>query len=649
MFDFIRAHRRWMQFILLILILPSFAFVGVQGYTSFINREPELAVVGSASISRPEFDWVLRNQLEQYRAMLGGQFDAAMLDTPALRETLLNQLIDQHVIAQVATDGRLMVSDEALRRLIAARADFQENGSFSPTRYRAFLVGQGMDAVSFESGLRSSMALGRVLGPVSASSTLPLAVVERLQAALTETRTVRTRIFAAHDYRDQVQISDADIKAWYDAHPAQLEIPAHVRADYVVLDEAAASQGITVNDADVAAYYEQNKNRFGQPERRRASHIMVNGTDASARTQAEALAKQAGEQPDRFAELARAHSQDSGSASQGGDLGWIARGMLAAALEQAIFSLPVGQVSDVVESPYGFHVVRVSEIEGERVKPLAEVRAQIEGEIRQQLASARYAEMASRLTDLVYEQRDSLQPVVDALGLRLRSADGIARDGLLSAEQVGEGAAVDTSDAQRLNDPRVRQVLFSPEVQREHLNSGVIELDPGTMIVVRAADVRAAHVPELAAVSAQIRERLRDERAQQAARAAGEAFVQAAQTDADAGLVGMSAPLDVSRRAPGELSQAALEAAMRLPATPLPATVGAVQGQDYVVVRVDAVTAGQVDEAQKTALTELRDGLSFAWGRAEEAAVLQTLRQQYRAEIRPGARAVLQEPENAAL
>jgi len=650
MFDFIRTHRRWMQFILLILILPSFVFVGVQGYASFIDKEPEVAVVGGESISRQEFDWALRNQLEQYRAMLGGQFDASALDTAELRTALLNRLIDQRVIVRAATDGRLMVSDEALRRMIAARAEFQENGRFSPERYREFLRGRGMDAPMFESGLRSDMILARVLEPVGASNTLPLEVAQRFQAALDERRTVRTRVFAAQDYRAQVQVDDAAIKVWYDAHQAELEIPAHVRAEYVVLDASAAAQDVTLKDADVAAYYEQNKSRFGQPERRRASHILIAGTGEASRTKAEAIAKQAAERPEEFAELARTDSQDSGSAAQGGDLGWITHGMLAAPIEQAIFGLSSGQVSGVIESQYGFHVVRVTEIEAEKVKSLAEVRSQIEAEIRQQLASARYAEMASKLTDLVYDQRDGLQAVTDALGLALRTADGIARDGLLSVEQVGEGAASASPDAERLNDPRVRQALFSPEVQRDRLNSGVIELDPGTLIVVRVADVQAAHVPELATVAERVRQSLIDEQAQQAAHAAGEAFLKAAQADATVGLADMSAPLAVSRREPAELSQNVLDAAMRTSSAQLPAYVGVPASHDYVVVRIEAVTAGpQVEEGQaQTELRGLRDSLSAAWGRAEQSAVLKTMREQYRAELRPAARAVLQVQDTAA-
>jgi len=646
MFDFIRTHRRWMQFILLVLILPSFVFVGVQGYTSFVNQEPELAVVDGEPVTRAEFDWALRNQLERYRQLFGSQFDAALFDTPAMREDLLDQLIGQHVIARAARDARLSASDEALRRRIAALPDLQENGVYQPERYREFLISQGMTAVAFESGLRRDLTLARVLSPVGTSSYLPLTVAQTLHATLGEQRTVRTRTFTSSNYRDQVVVSDADVQTWYDANAAQLEIPAHVRADYVVLDEAAASQGLTVQTADIASYYEQNKHRYGQPERRRAAHILLTGENAQSR--AEQLAAQAQQQPDTFAELASEHSQDSGTASRGGDLGWLGRGMLVAPVEDAIFALQPGQVSAAVQSQYGWHVIRLLEREPEQVRPLADVRAEIEQEIRRQLAAERFADMASKLTDLVYDQRDSLQPVVDALGLRVRSADGIAREGLLSAQQVGEQAASVSADAQYLNDARVRMALFGPEAQRDRLNSGVIELGPGVLMVVRVADVRPARVPELAAVADTIRGRLVAERAQAAARAAGEQFLTAAQAgeEAEASATTWSTPQTVSRRASGSLSSAVLSATMRAPAASLPAYVGVQDGDRYWVVQIDTIVTQ--DDATLD-LAALRDELSVAWGRAEEAAVLRLMREHYQTQVLSAARAVLEVSSDGTL
>jgi len=641
-----------MQFILLILIVPSFFLVGIQGYESFISREPELATVAGQPITRGEFDNAHRNQLEQFRQRLGTQFDPALVDTPAMREQLLNQLIDQRLLAQVAADNRFSVSDGTLRNTIAAIPQVQDNGRFSPERYRQVLAAQGMTPTSFEAGLRRDLAVGRVLEPVTQSATVPAAVTASLETALTQQRSVQLRRFAAADYRAQVTVSPQDIQAWYDANKQQLSVPEQVSAQYLVLDEAAATQDVQVKDEDIASYYEQNKNRFGQPERRRASHIMIElpsgaSDDArkAARAKAESLASQAAANPAGFAELARANSQDAGSADKGGDLGWLAPGMLAGPLEKAIFGLGKDQVSGVVESPSGLHIVKVTEIQPAAVKPLAEVRDEITTEIRKQIAATRFSEMATKLTETVYDQRDSLQPAADALGLKLRTAAGITREGLLPADQAGPDAAAAGADTALLDNPRVRQALFSPDVLRDKQNSGVIELSPDTMLAVRVAQVQPEHVPPLEKVSDAIRERLTGERAAEAARKAATDALEGWKTNTAALPEGFGETTVVSRQQPRQLAQTVLDAAMRLPAQPLPAYSGAADGNDYVVVRLDKIEPGTVDESARDLLARQ---LGAAWGQAEDAAILKVLRQQYQVKILPDAAAVLQASDQSA-
>ncbi len=645
MFEFIRSHRRWMQFILLILIVPSFFLVGIQGYDSFMRQEPELATVDGQPISRAEFDQAHRNQLEQFRQRMGAQFDPAVIDTPAMRESLLNQLINQRLLANVAVDNRFTVSDETLRNTIAAIPEVQDNGRFSPERYRQVLAAQGMSPTSFEAGLRRDLAVARVLEPVGQSSRAPTEVVASLETALTQQRTVQTRRFAAADFRSQVTVTPADIQAWYDANKQQLQVPEQVQVQYLVLDEAAATQGIQVKDEDLTAYYEQNKNRFGQPERRRASHIMIElapgaSEDArkAARIKADDLARQAAADPAQFAELARKNSQDAGSAANGGDLGWLAPGMLSGPLEKAIFGQAKDQVSGVVESPSGLHIVKVTEIQPAAIKPLAEVKDQITGEVRKQLAAVRFSEMASQLNKQVYDQRDSLQPAADAVGLKLRTASGVTREGLLPADKAGPGSAADSPDAALLDNPRVRQVLFSPDVLREKQNSGVIELSPATMMAVRVAAVEPAHVPALDKVSETIRAKLLDERSAEAAKKAGEAALAADKANPSAAPEGFSAAVTVSRQNPKDLPQAVVDAAMRLPATQLPGYAGVQSGVDYTLVRLEKVEAGTVDAAAKDRLTQQ---LSGGLGQAEIEALLKMLREQYKVQVLPSAAEVI--------
>lgn len=646
MFELIRNHRRWMQFILIVLIVPSFFLVGIQGYDSFVSSEPELASVAGQPIDRGEFDIAYRNQLEDFRQRLGSRFDPAMLDTPALREQVLNQLIDQRVLAQAAQDNRFSVSDGTLRNTIASIPQVQDNGRFSPERYRQVLAAQGMTPTNFEAGLRRDLAIGLVLQPVLNTAIEPTEVIGSLQSALTQQRTVQLRRFAADDYRAQITVTPEDIKAWYDGHQQELIVPEQVSAQYLVLDEAAASQDVQVNDDDIASYYEQNKNRFGQPERRRASHILIQtpagASDAdrqAARAKAEALAQQAQANPAGFAELAKANSQDAGSAQKGGDLGWLGAGMLTGDLNSTVFSLAEEQVSEVVESPSGFHIIQVTEIQPAAAKPLAEVRDEILAEIRKQIAATRFAEMATKLTEIVYDQRDSLQPAADALGLTIRTASGITRQGLLPADETtGADPASAGGDASMLDNPRVREALFSSEGLREKLNSGVIELSSDALIVVRVAEVHPQHVAPLEKVSESIREQLTTERAAAAARKAGEDDLKTWSADPASLPEGFGASVVVSREQPQQVSAPVLQAVMSLPSQPLPAYTGVAEGDDYVVVRLDKIEPGQVEASSSELLARQ---LNAAWGEAEAAAVLKMLREQYDVKIMPEAANVI--------
>lgn len=640
MFEFIRSHRRWMQFILLLLIVPSFFLVGIQGYESFMRKEPELATVAGQPVTRAEFDQAHRNQLEQFRQRMGAQFDPAVVDTPFLRQGLLNELINQRLMANVVIDNRLSVSDATLRNYILKNVpEVQVNGVFSRERYDQVLAAQGLTTNTFEASVRRDLSIGRVLEPVGITARPPAEVMASLETALTQTRTVQLRRFAAADYRSKVDVSPADIQAWYDANKQQLQIPEQVQVQYLVLDEAAATQGVQVKDEDLASYYEQNKTRFGQPERRRVSHIMISlpagaSEDArkAARAKADELDKLAVADPSKFAELARKESQDAGSAANGGDLGWQQKGALPGSLDKAAFGLNKDQVSGVVESPSGLHILKLTEIQPAAIKPLAEVKDQLAGEVRKQLAAVRFSEMASQLSKQVYDQRDSLQPAADAVGLKLRTAAGVTREGLLPADKAGPGSAAAGPDAALLDNPRVRQALFSADVLREKQNSGVIELAPDTMLAVRVAAVEPAHVPPLDKVSETIRAKLLDERSAEAAKQAGEAALAADKANPAASPAGFAGVVIVSRQDPGGLPRAVLDAIMRQPAGALPAYVGVQAGADYTVARLEKVEAGKVEQAERESLA---GQLAGAYGQAESEAVLRMLREQYKVQLLP--------------
>lgn len=628
MFDLVRNHKRWMLFLVLLLILPSFVFFGIEGYSRFMEGDQSLAKVDGESVTQAEFDAVRRNQLDRARQMMGASFDPAVFDTPEMRRQTLDQLIDSRVIANIAVKNNLTISDNALRREIASIPAIQQNGRFDPELYAQVLAAQGMTSAGFEAGIRREMALGLVLQPVQESGLAPLTVTRSLLEAMDEKRTVRTREFAAADFRAGLNVTDADVQQYYEANSRSLELPDAVDAQYLVLNRESVLKNITVNDNDIAQYYEQNKARYSQPETRRVSHILITAAPAAsederraARQKAEDLASRAKLDPSQFATLARENSQDPGTAPSGGDLDWIGRGMMVPAFEEVAFTLKDGEVSDVVQTDFGFHVIKVDAVRPAQIKPLAEVRDEVAAEIRNQLAAERFGVDAGKLTDLVYDQIDSLQPAADALNLPLQTTVGVTRD----AAPAGSPAV--------LNDPRVRQALFSNDVMREQRNSGVIELAPDLLVVVRAAKVVPAHVPPLAEVSTRIREQLLDARAAKAAAEAGEAALKALRAGGTP--EGFGPAMEVSRGNPGDLGAPVLSATMQAPTTTLPAYVGADSGGRYVLVQIDAAQPG-VAPAEDVLKAE-RTGLGRAWAEAESQAVLAVLRTQNDVTMEPAA------------
>jgi len=628
MFDFIRTHQRLMQLILLILVVPSFVFLGISGY-SFVTADPAIAEIGKLSVTKQEFTQAQRNQLQQMQESSQGRFDPALLDNPDARQALLDQLIDRKVQIAVATDEHFSVSDNTLRRAIAAMPQVQVDGQFSADRYHEVLASIGLSPREFEDSQRAELALDTVLGPVRDTAALPPPVIDALKRALTEERTIRLRVFQAADYRGSVTITPEDVKSWYDANQDALRLPEQVSADYLVLDEAAAVASVpAVSEAQLKDYYEQNKTRYVVPARVNVSHILIklpsgasDDVTKAALASAEDVSRRARAEPGQFAELARKESQDAGTARDGGQLGWVQRGTLPLAMEQAVFALKQGEVSDPVKGPDGYHVFIANEVQPEKGETFDEARTKVESEVRRQLAADRFADMATKLTGLVYDNPGSLDPAAKELGLQVRQVQGIARDRLLTADEAGPQAAAASKDAAILGDVRVRQALFSRQVMTDKQNSGVIEISPDTMVVVRVNAVTPAHVPALDKVEAHIRSQLESQRAQAAAVAAGEKALAALKEKGAS--EGFQDPVTISRLDPAGLGKAVLDAAFSVSHHTLPAYGGVSLPDAYAIVQVDQVKPGTTD---KPALDGLGAQMARVWGGVEQQALMVDLR-----------------------
>jgi peptidyl-prolyl cis-trans isomerase D len=586
MFESVRTHRRWMMLFMLVLIFPSFVFFGIQGYNSFMGGEDALAKVDGSPITQQEFDQAQRDRIERLKQTFGQDFDPKLLETQEARASILDSIVLNRALTSEANKSGIVITTDRLREIIASVPGFQEDGKFSYDKYKAYVASQGMTEALFEQRIRDDLRKQALVQAVVESATVPKTVATRLDTMLREQREVRELRFTVEQFLPKVKVSDEQVAQFYEKNRPLFETPESAKVEYLVLSPDTIAGAGTVPEAEARAYYEQNKARYGTDEQRRASHILITaeGSDkATARKKAEQLLAQIKAKPSDFEKLARENSKDPGSASQGGDLGFFGKGMMVKPFEEAVLRMKPGEISDIVESDFGFHIIKLTEVKAAEVRPFEQVRADIERDLKTQQAQKEFAKAADQFTNLVYEQADSLQPAADALKLKVQKADALTRRGL----------------APFIN-ARVVDALFSEESLKSRKNTQAIEVGTNTMVSARIVDYKPAAVRPLDEVKAQVRQLVERREAVRLAKEAGEAKLAELRKQPDE--AGFSPAKTVSRSKPEGLPQAAVNAIMRAPADKLPTYVGAeVEEAGYLVVQV--VTSKIADAGS----TEQRD------------------------------------------
>jgi peptidyl-prolyl cis-trans isomerase D len=558
MFDAVRKHQRLLQFVLLILILPAFVFFGISGYQGTSSRDTGLASVGGVPITQSEFDQAMRQRIDQMRQMMGDTLDAKLFDTPEARKEVLDGLIAQKAIAADAAQRKIVVTDEQVRQYILSVPGLRKpDGSFDEPRYKALLSSQNLTPAVFESRIRSELAMQALPDSVDGSAILPRSVRDAVAALQAEGREIRFLRFAAADYASRVNPGDAQIKAYYDGHQKEFETPESARIEYLVLSRESLADQVVVGEEDLKTYYEQNKSRFGVPEERRARHILVKASPEALEKAKELLARVKAD-PGQFAALAKSRSDDPGSASQGGDLGFFARGMMVKPFADAVFSIKDGDIVGPIETEFGQHIIQLTAVRPATEKSFESVRAEIDKEVRLQQAGQKFAESADSFTNTVYEQSDSLKPAADKYKLQIRSADGVTR-------QPSPGAAPGSP----LANARLLSAIFNDDVVRNKRNTEAIEIAPGLMASARVVEYKPAQIRALDTVRDEVRQKVIAQEAGALAKAAAEARL-AALKAGKSDDAGFSAPRAVTRATAEGLPAGAIEAVYRLPAQPLP-------------------------------------------------------------------------------
>lgn len=631
MLDFVRNNRRLMLLLLLVLVFPSFVFFGVESYSRFMDSSHDAAKVGGRTITTQEVDNVLREQSERMRQMLGSAYDARQFEGPEARQAVLDQLILQRVVADEVAREHLTVSNERLYQAISsipaiAQLPKKADGSVEDKAYLDLLASQGLTPEQFDARMRFDLATQQLGQSVGATAFMPKSLLDRLIAVRDQRREIQPLLLKPADYAGKVNADDTALKAYYESHRQAFSVPEQAKVEYLVLSADALAAGITVTPEQLKSYYDSNIARFRTEEQRRASHILVAAPKEApadqrqaAKDKATRLLESLRKNPQSFADVARKESQDPGSAEKGGDLGFMGRGALVKPFEDAMFALQPGQISDVVETDYGYHIIRLDEVKASQTRPLEAVKGELEAELRKQLAAKAFTEQADAFGNMVYEQADSLKPAADKFKLKLQTADNVTRQ---------PNPALGANNP--LNNEKVLQALFSDDAIKNKRNTEAVQVGPETLVAARIAEYRPASVHPFDAVRDQVRSAYVAEQAAELARKDGEARLATLKQSGSAD--GFGTMVTVSRQQPAGLPAKALEAVMRADASKLPAVVGVDLGKDgYAIYRIAKVTQpAQVDAAQRQAEGQQ---LSQLAGQSELEAFFDSLKARSKVEV----------------
>ncbi|NKI69134.1 peptidylprolyl isomerase [Collimonas pratensis] len=607
MFEFVRTHQRLMQFLLLLLIIPSFALVGLQSYSSFGDGANTVAKVAGQPITQQELDGALRQQMERMRQAFGDRFDPKMMETAEAKQGVLDNLISQRVLAATASSEHLTVTDPAIQQVILSQFPnlLGADGKFDSKTFDQLLAMQGMTQISYAARLRQDMAMQQLNGAVQSTAFTPKTVATRLSDINDQERDVQELLFKSADFAGQVKVTDAMLQDYYSKNPKEFEIPEQIKAEYVVLDSSAVAAQVTVSDADIKSFYDQNVARYTVPEERRASHILIAvkkdapaAEQAAAKAKAESLLAQVRKTPADFAKIAKANSQDTASGELGGDLGYFGAGSMVKPFEDAANKLKQGEISDLVQSDFGYHIIELTGIKPAQVKPLDEVKTEIAGEIKKQLAARKFTEMAEAFSNTVYEQADSLKAVADKLHLQIQTAANLGRQ--------PNPAAAPTAP---YNNQKFLTALYSDEALKNKHNTEAIEVAPSTFIAGHVLEYKAVTKRPFEEVQAIIRDKVTRTEEAALAKKAGEEKLAALKAQDNAS--GFAVAQTVSRTKNQGVNPLAFEAVMKADVNKLPAYVGVTLPlQGYGVYRIGKVgqPAAQ-DQARRVAEQEQITGI----------------------------------------
>lgn len=481
MLELIRNHSKgWLAKIILVVITVPFALFGIDQYLSGAGGNVPVAKIGKEEISLQEYS----NTVESVRKRMQGQgekFDPAVLESPAFKKSILDGLIMRRLVGAETAESNFKISDAQLNQHILSMPEFQEDGQFSQDVYQKTLEQNGLTANKLESSIRDDLTVQQARDDLAKLSFAPKSVAQNTVKYQYQKREVSTAEIKASNFLSEVNISPEQIKAYYELHKDKFKVPEKVKMEFVLLSAASLLKDVTVSDEDVKKFYDENQAKFQGDEQREASHILLSfGVSASdenkqaAKDKALEIQAKLNDHPNRFEELAAKNSQDPGSATKGGSLGSFARGAMVKPFEDAVFDMNIGDISDIVESEFGYHIIRLDGISGTS-SAFEDMKPQIKAELIFQEAQIKYASLTEEFSNTVYEQSGSLQPVAKKFGLNVQTTDWLSRE---------EGAKYFKDNRQLMD------MVFSDEVVKDKRNTEAVEVAPNNLVAARAVEYK---------------------------------------------------------------------------------------------------------------------------------------------------------------
>ena len=628
MFEFFRSHGKPVYAILFSLIILAFAVSGMSGYESMFNAGGDVAKVDGRKIKQTELDAAYKNELERIRAA-NPSVDIKLLDTPEAKYATLERLVREQVVGAAARAAHFETSDQRLANELQSDPTIaslrQPDGKIDKERYKLLVGSQGLTPEMFEARVRSQISARQVFKGIQGSGFTSNAVGDVALNAFLQKREVQIAVFDPASFTSKVTLTDADLETYYKANQSLFQAPEQANIEYVVLDVEAIKKGITVTDEELKTYYEQNQARLATQEERRASHILITspkGAPAAdrekAQTKAQSLLDAVKKAPATFAEVAKANSQDPGSAVKGGDLDFFARGAMVKPFEDAAYGMKKGDISALVESDFGFHIIQLTDIKSAKQRSFDETKPELVEEAKKQQAQKKFAEAAEMFTNAVYEQSDSLKPIADKLKLEVKTAVNVTRNPVPGA--VGA-----------LANPKFLNAIFSADAIEKKRNTEALELANKQLVSGRISQYTAARTLAFTDVKERVREKLLAARSFELAKKEGMdkmAAWKAAPTSAV-----MPAAVEVARNQPQNLPVQIVEATLKADTTKLPDFVGVeVPGRAYYVAKINKVLPPVA--ADDATAKQGRVQVSQAWVAAEDQAYYNLLKERFKTDIK---------------